>query len=758
MFVSKHSSAGADRLLIGYLNGGYHVRVQGAGFEGGDKRTGWQHLAVTGARTPTNTTLITVYRDGELLWQQTLGAVLGNAAGLPWLLGAERDSSTLINEFLTGQMDDVGLWDRLLTETEIQTIASKSPACGEHVARLVYQMDSESGERTTELRATVAESAGAIVIETVPPGASVLVDGVSYPTPVTFAVGCTASTPKEWLEGSQHTISAPPSIAVAAGANTLTYGFGDWSLGNLNSRTVQIVARPDLGRVVARYRLDVVDSPAAAMAFAAAEQPLIQAASIPADLTSLVGGTPQGPWFRMTGGNITISNIGGSGFAVTGELFASLTRIKGSLSSTALDLPSGSTPVVEIGAANWQLDLLAGQYFRMRARPPSLTIVGRDIAPDGEFSLDFDFSGASYTAGFMLLDDFRPAPNFLEVGKNSLGRAGVSATVSFPVDQSPRFQMTLDGRVRALRLPADIPGESGSGWAVQRDVAFRLDTANFNLSLKNDIVGAGSWPATLFSGGPFALNTASGDFRIVRANNGPVFALLTNMSLSVNGQTAATVSGSVGSDFSLNLNGRVAANSNVRMRNNARFTVEGRNDGPLDFQFGIAMLPPRMILDLPPALLVVTPGGSVNALGVNVPGIKFDTSGAFDTGRIPLPTGLEFDGISLNKPSGASLENNHIRLQRDTDGKVEFKLRARHLFEIAGVVSCRNQLKVTIDNNVSGSYRGNFCVLPEPISLSFDAGRPCQFRGSGFDHTIYFGTGCVGIKNNTTDICLGECP
>ncbi len=145
-------------------------------------------------------------------------------------------------------------------------------------------------------------------------------------------------------------------------------------------------------------------------------------------------------------------------------------------------------------------------------------------------------------------------------------------------------------------------------------------------------------------------------------------------------------------------------------------------------------------------------------LGLNVPGICFDTSGAFDTGRILLPTGFEFDGINLNKPSGASLENNHIRLRRDADGKVAFKIRARHLFEIAGVVSCRNQLKVTIDNNVTGSYRGNFCVLPEPISLSFDAGRACQFRGSGFDHTIYFGTGCIGFMNNASGICAGECP
>ena len=316
--------------------------------------------------------------------------------------------------------------------------------------------------------------------------------------------------------------------------------------------------------------------------------------------------------------------------------------------------------------------------------------------------------------------------------------------------------MTLDGRVRALRLPVGMPGENG--WAIQRDLAFRLDTANFNLSLKTNVVGVGSWPATLFSGGPFALNTSAGDFRIVRANNGPVLAILTNMSLTVNGQAAATVSGSVGTDTSLNLNGSVAANTDLRLGGNARFAVRSRNNGPLAFNLGMTMLPPRFQIQLPPASLICTPGGQVDALSVNVPGIAFDTSGAFDTGRIPLPTGVSFDGINVNKPSGASLENNHIRLKRDADGKVAFKLRARHLFEIAGVVSCRNQLKVTIDNNVSASYRGNFCVLPEPISLGFNAGSPCQFRASGFDTTIYFGSSCIGIRNDTTGICAGNCP
>ena len=649
----------------------------------------------------------------------------------------------------------MALFDRLLTEGEIQMLAGKSPTCGDHVARLVFQTDSETGERTTELRATVQESAGVALIETQPAGASVTVDGVSYPTPVTFAVGCTASTPKEWLEGSQHTIAAPAAVALVANGSTLTYGFSEWSLQNSGTRTLQIVARPNLGRVTARYRLDTITTPGGGgLAAASAEEPVFQPAGLPADLNTLVAGTPAGPWFRLSNGRVDVLNLGGNGFNITGELFASLSRIKASLTSSAINWPSTGSRFLELGPGEWQLDALAGSHLRMRTRPPSLALLGNDLAPDGEFRLDFDFAGSSYTASFDLRQDFRPAPNFFELGRNAAGKAGVSLTVGFPPNQTPTFAMSLNGRVHMLKLPSGTTGQNG--WAVERDVALNLSTADFNLSLRDNVVGAANWPASLFSGGPFTLG--DGDVRLARANNGPVMLIFTNLNMTLNGQQAATVSGSVGTDTTLNLNGSIAGSNDLRLLNGARFILESRNGGALAFNLGLRALPsPQFKLNLPAMRLVCTPGGNVSALNVNVPEISFDTSAAFDTGKIPLPTGVTFDGIDVNKPSGAALDKNYVRLKRDSAGKVVFKLRAQQLFEIAGVLSCRNDLKVTIDNSVSASFRGNFCVLPEPISLNFNGGSSCQFSGSAFDQTIFFGAGCFGVRNDWTGACLGDC-
>ncbi len=757
-FLGKHGATGGNRLVFGFYAGGYQLNLRDITLSAPGKRAGWQHLAVTGQRTATNSTVVTIYRDGEVLAQSNLVQVLGNAAGLPWILGGEWDG-TIVSDRFRGDLDDVAIFGRLLTESEIQALAAKSPVCGDHVAKLVFQTDSESGERSTELRASVDETGGAVLIETVPSGATVTVDGVPYPTPVTFAVGCTASTPKEWLEGSQHTIVAPSSVALIANASTLNYGFSEWSLQNASTTTLFIVARTNLGRITARYRLDGIQSGGAGggggeMAGAGGE-PLFQAAGFPPDLGSVVAGTPAGPWFRISNGRLDLPNLGGNGFNITGELFGSLSRMKGSLTSTPLNWPATGSRLLELGAGEWQLDAVAGSHFRMRTRPPSLAILGHDVAPDGEFRLDFDLQANAYAASFDLRQDFRPAPNFFEIARNATGRAGVTMLVGLPSGQAPTFALTVDGRVRVLKLPAGLSGQGTAGWAVERDVAFNVNSADFNLSLRNDIVGAAQWPATLFNGGVFALS--AGDVRLARANNGPIVLLMTNLSLSLNGQTAATVSGSVSTDTALNLNGTVAGNTDLRLLNGGRFALRSRNGGALSFTMGLRALPtPRFQLNLPAMKLLCSPGGSVDPLEVNLPAIDFDSAGTFDTGKLALPGSLVFDGINVEKPSGADLDKNYLRLRRDAAGKVVFNFRAQQKFEAPGI-SCRNDLKVTIDNGLSASYRGNFCVLPEPISLNFNGASACQFSGSAFGQTIFFGTGCVGVLNDATGVCLGTC-
>ena len=136
-----------------------------------------------------------------------------------------------------------------------------------------------------------------------------------------------------------------------------------------------------------------------------------------------------------------------------------------------------------------------------------------------------------------------------------------------------------------------------------------------------------------------------------------------------------------------------------------------------------------------------------------------DSDGAFDTGKILLPT-WTFDGITLSRPSGGTKTNNYIRLKRGSDGTTVFDTRAQREF-LPGcplhnfALSIRNTSAG--NTSVSGSFRGRFCVLPEPISLRYSSGSDCQFSGSAFGWTIFFGRSCGGYRNDATGICIGDC-
>jgi hypothetical protein len=113
----------------------------------------------------------------------------------------------------------------------------------------------------------------------------------------------------------------------------------------------------------------------------------------------------------------------------------------------------------------------------------------------------------------------------------------------------------------------------------------------------------------------------------------------------------------------------------------------------------------------------------------------------FDTGRIPLPV-LSFDGIDLASPDDGSIRNNHIRFQGGLERGFRFDIRA----EIPAFLICSpQQIAFFIDNiAIGGSYTGNFCVFPEPVSINYDPTDPdCQFKAGAFGFFVIFGTNCA---------------
>ena len=123
-FLSKHSAAGGNQFILGYYNSGYHVRIHGETHEAGTPRTGWQQLTLVGEHLATNSTDLSLYQDGQLLWgPQNFSAELGDVSGgLGWSLGQEWDG-TNTSDHLTGLIDEVVFFSRVLDADELFYLA-----------------------------------------------------------------------------------------------------------------------------------------------------------------------------------------------------------------------------------------------------------------------------------------------------------------------------------------------------------------------------------------------------------------------------------------------------------------------------------------------------------------------------------------------------------------------------------------------------------------------------------------------------------
>ncbi|MCC5808167.1 MAG: choice-of-anchor D domain-containing protein [Opitutales bacterium] len=747
VLLAKDAANGSDLLNIALTPGGVRVRIRQSTITGGGTPpTGWHHLAVNFVQLSPTLTAVTVYRNGQPVFQNTVNAILGDAAGQPWILGAEFSSASATANHFTGSLDDVMLVPRALTLSEIRRLAAKSPLYGEHRARLVIDSGSDADSLETTLRAVVAPAPRVVTLNTQPQGLPVIVNGVTHPAPVSFAIvpfASSAAGAHEWIEGSVQRISVAPTASLPHAGGGIDYAFAGWS--HAAGPEFDLAATHDTPAALTAAFVPV------AVNAAPVDPPPPSGPPGPDPLLTALANAPQGPFLRLSNGTLRLPNLGGTPFAITGELLLSPARIEGQLSAPAASFPENApASLLEVGAASWRLEAVAGVSFLMEATLPSLRVLGYLAAPEGLASLAFTPGTGGdpghWQAGFVLKQDLKPVPGMLEFKKGAVA-LGWSAAPGIPA-----FHLGLHGGFRLLQLP-------GGAFALDRDISVSVNAGDFDVGLNDLFAAAGqATPGVLFQSGPFRLDWT--DLRLKRSGGGPVFLELQNTTFRFNGLTVATVGGSLGTDGSLGLSGNIGQNGTLRLEPNGRLFLRNSNPGAAAFQLDLA--PGGLALDTPALRLETTATGATgNVLpnGVNIPAIRFNSNGSFDTGRLPLPA-LDFDGIAVSGPSGGSLTQNHIRLRRDSAGKATFSLKARQSF-----FGCQQRLSLSITADgagpalVTGSMRGNFCVLPKSLSLQYNSANACQFSGAAFGFTVYFGSACVGVRNDLSGLCLlGACP
>ncbi|EMR75567.1 protein of unknown function (DUF2341) [Thermoplasmatales archaeon SCGC AB-540-F20] len=108
-FIGKHKSEKGDENIVLFgINSedNYYCRIRNEFHMQDTVETGQQYLVAVGKKMSSSETQITYYKDGLMLWQQSISEVVGNALGRPWTIGQDWDGNER-TDFVHGTMDEI---------------------------------------------------------------------------------------------------------------------------------------------------------------------------------------------------------------------------------------------------------------------------------------------------------------------------------------------------------------------------------------------------------------------------------------------------------------------------------------------------------------------------------------------------------------------------------------------------------------------------------------------------------------------------
>ena len=151
-FIGKHTLGGLNIFVIGIWENGYHARIRDDWYTSGTPTTGWQHIAVVVEQLSPSTSNVTIYKNGEVLWKQTLNEVVGDMSGLPWTIGQDWDHrGPDKTDFFNGLIDEVVIFNMALSAEDIQGLMHTSPDVNNLNLISYWDFDEGSGQVATDL-------------------------------------------------------------------------------------------------------------------------------------------------------------------------------------------------------------------------------------------------------------------------------------------------------------------------------------------------------------------------------------------------------------------------------------------------------------------------------------------------------------------------------------------------------------------------------------------------------------------------------
>lgn len=121
-FIAKHLADGGNILVLGYYQNGLNLNLRDQSYSAGTKTTGLYHLAVVVEKRTLSQSLVTIYQNGQVFWDQEFAAVMGaDISGKGWVLGQDWDGETL-TDFYNGAIAEVRFWDHARTPEQIMAL------------------------------------------------------------------------------------------------------------------------------------------------------------------------------------------------------------------------------------------------------------------------------------------------------------------------------------------------------------------------------------------------------------------------------------------------------------------------------------------------------------------------------------------------------------------------------------------------------------------------------------------------------------
>jgi len=604
-----------------------------------------------------------------------------------------------------------------LSESEIAQLATETRATGRHVARLNVNAGGEVGETATLLRAEVAASPHVVTLDTEPSGLPLVVDGVTYATPVAFSVQDDTTAATHWGIGSLHVVQAPGSTVVTSdGGEETTYAFQSWNVAG--GLAVTVAATRDLENLTASYLVSGLSAGSGTALPMGTPPP-----------PPLAGGYPTGPFIRLSDASLSVPFL--DGFTVEGDMYLSATQFNATLSTTSIDIPDAAADnLLHVGPGEWTIDFMKNSHFQLESRTPAVRILGSQMTPQTLLNFNLNPVDGSWNGSFSIPDGFKLLPEVMEFGPSTIN-----------VAYQGYHTLSLNGTMRLLRLP-------DQSWAAEDSVSLQVNDGPFQFDLTPYL------PTTLVSFNGLA--ATKGTTTLSRDATG-VFKLgITNSSISMFAQPVGIASGSVSTDGALDLVSTTFS-AGVPV---GPFSLQKKSTGD-SFRVKLrSKLPnPSLRFSLPRLLVKSSSVYGWPSGGVEMPGFEFNVDGVFDTGKVSLPT-FSFDSIGISRPTDGPPSRNYVRLKRESNGNTLFVIQSEVPFPFPPPLDCStHKLRFEIANGVvSGTYSGKFCLpLDQPVSLEYNSGGSCQFQATAGIYNFYFGSTCHGVCSGGVPI-FGVCP